>query len=141
MGRKARKYTHVVDDDILVMDKPSLYMAKWRTKLVKVILRSVNNDGTYKVTSPNSNNYWTVPELFHQDTASTEKGTEAEEVRKYTQCAWRKFRIFENTQKWHIDICKVDTERNMLIQKRKKFCWEVFEIFNFENFVVYHTHI
>ncbi|XP_060569541.1 uncharacterized protein LOC132727954 [Ruditapes philippinarum] len=80
MGRKARKYTRVVDDDILVMDKPSLYMAKWRTKLVKVILRSVNNDGTYKVTSPNSNNYWTVPELFHQDTASTEKGTEAEEV-------------------------------------------------------------
>ena len=87
MGRKARKYTRVVDDDILVMDKPSLYMAKWRTKLVKVILRSVNNDGTYKVTSPNSNDYWTVPELFHQDTASTEKGTEAEEVRKYTQCA------------------------------------------------------
>ena len=86
MGRKARKYTRVIDDDILVMDKP-LYMAKWRTKLVKVILRSENNDGTYKVSSPNSNNYWTVPELFHQDTASTKKGTEAEEVRKYTQCA------------------------------------------------------
>lgn len=82
MGCKARKrkYTRVVDDDILVMDKPSLYMAKWRTKLVKVILRSENNDGTYKVSSPNSNNYWTVPELFHQDTASTKKGTEAEEV-------------------------------------------------------------
>ncbi|XP_067940355.1 uncharacterized protein [Watersipora subatra] len=81
MGPKAKKYTRVVDDiDILVMDKPSLYTAKWRTKLVKVILRSANNDATYKVTSPNSNNYWTVPELFYQDTASTKKGTEAEEV-------------------------------------------------------------
>ena len=41
-------------------------MAKWRTKLVNVVLWSENQNGTYTVSAPNSNKSWTVPELFHK---------------------------------------------------------------------------
>ena len=48
MPRKPIKGQHVrVTDEIPVLDQPSLYMAKWRSKLVDVILLSQNQDGTY----------------------------------------------------------------------------------------------
>jgi hypothetical protein len=64
---KPSKHVRVHDDDILELDKP-VYMAKWRSKLVAVILQSENKERTYTVRAANSksNKCWTVPELFHQ---------------------------------------------------------------------------
>lgn len=40
-------------------------------KRPSIFCRLEKKDGTYSVSSPNSNKYWTVPELFHQDTVDT----------------------------------------------------------------------
>ena len=64
----------VTADEELVMDKPSLYRAKWRGREpIDVILRSINEDGLYVVTSPPGKKHkkgvpkhWTVKELFKE---------------------------------------------------------------------------
>ena len=77
-GRKKpkKKYRRVEASEYLHFKKPSVYLAKWKTKLIKVILRS-KNGRSFSVSSPGSDSYWDVPELYYQ------KGKE----RKYTQCA------------------------------------------------------
>ena len=52
--RKSRRkqYIPVTADEELVMDEPSLYRAKWRGEPINVVLRSINQDGLYVVTSP-----------------------------------------------------------------------------------------
>ena len=69
-----RKYILVTADEELVMDEPSLYRAKWRGREpIDVILRSINEDGLYVVTSPPGkkhkktvSKHWTVKELFKE---------------------------------------------------------------------------
>ena len=68
MGRKKGLKTDpisVQDDDILVLDKP-IYMAKWRSKLVPVILLSDDKDGyTVCAAKDQKKSHWIVPKLFH----------------------------------------------------------------------------
>ena len=76
----AFKHVRIDNDDILELDKPDLYLAKWQGKLLAVILKAVNNDGTFSVTATSSQHktkqkFWNVPELFQDNTKSKTSST------------------------------------------------------------------
>jgi hypothetical protein len=73
MGRKGSKTNKsepksVESDEILSLDKP-IYRAKWRTKLIRVMLHSEVQNGysVYSAADCRRKRTWIVPKLFHLD--------------------------------------------------------------------------
>ena len=63
MPSKKSKPVRVADSEIVTLDQPNLYLGKWRTKLIDIVVRADNMDG-YQVTTPNSYKCWNVKEIY-----------------------------------------------------------------------------